>query len=284
MTNSWKDKTFAQITSSISSNRDYTLNTTYTSKLLLKPLPLKIYRREIGISKTACNPRTSVRIDELNRAGGYIVYDTTIDGGMTDASANSIGIRHTLDIPISNSVYEKSGCATDEGGCFNIGSNALRRVRSAGMITKNKDIYYTSRTQYLVSRNKTFDQNQYNYLKSGSSTAEPGSSGALDNVYASQGISHCGADSYIPVYYKPNNSQFATQGAVSSSSLTTRLKYDTITTVGSSYRTPYGASMADALAYGVPTGGYTIKDKIGYPVKSTPVFNKYTGEMTKECI
>ena len=58
-----------------------------------------------------------------------------------------------------------------------------------------------------------------------------------------------------------------------------RKKYETITTVGDSYRTAYGNPTANALAYGVPSYGYTIKDKIGYPIKKTPVFPKFTNEM-----
>ena len=40
-------------------------------------------------------------------------------------------------------------------------------------------------------------------------------------------------------------------------------------------------AMANALAYGVPEGGYTIKDKIGYPVKQTPRFSKYSDGFTR---
>jgi hypothetical protein len=36
------------------------------------------------------------------------------------------------------------------------------------------------------------------------------------------------------------------------------------------------------LAYGVPENGYTIKDKIGYPNKCTPVFSS-TGVVYKKC-
>lgn len=83
------------------------------------------------------------------------------------------------------------------------------------------------------------------------------------------------------VYYKPSNSQFAVQGAVSSGDLIARKKYDTITTTGSSFRTAFGSQTANALAYGVPNNGYNIKDKVGYPVKSTPVFSKYSNVMKK---
>jgi hypothetical protein len=86
---------------------------------------------------------------------------------------------------------------------------------------------------------------------------------------------------YSLVYYKPNNSQYAQQGAVSASSLITRLKYNTITNNSYKYQTAYGMAMANALAYGVPEGGYTIKDKIGYPIKKTPTFSKYSDGFAK---
>lgn len=87
---------------------------------------------------------------------------------------------------------------------------------------------------------------------------------------------------FLPIYYKPNNSQFATQGAVSSSDLIVRKKYDTITTAGASFRSSFGNQTANALAYGVPSNGYTIKDKVGFPLKCTPTFSKYNNIM-KRC-
>ena len=84
---------------------------------------------------------------------------------------------------------------------------------------------------------------------------------------------------YNRVYYKPNNHQYAQQGAVSSSSRITRLKYNAITSTASTYRNAsgYGSHVANALAYGVPINGYTIMDKIGYPLPKTPTFTS-TGE------
>ena len=86
---------------------------------------------------------------------------------------------------------------------------------------------------------------------------------------------------YTKLYYKPNNSQFATQGAVSSSDLIIRKKYNTITDSAASFRNALGQSVSNALAYGVPANGYTIKDKIGYPLKKTPTFSKYNDDMLK---
>ena len=87
---------------------------------------------------------------------------------------------------------------------------------------------------------------------------------------------------YVPIYYKPNNSQFGVQGAVSSGDLINRKKYDTVTSVGASFRSAYGSQTANALAYGSSMYGYTVKDKIGFPNKKTPTFSKSSGQMV-EC-
>ena len=84
------------------------------------------------------------------------------------------------------------------------------------------------------------------------------------------------------IYYKPNNPQFAVQGAVSSGDLINRKKYDTVTSVGASFRSAYGDATANALAYGSSMYGYTIKDKIGYPQKKIPTFPKNRNTMV-EC-
>ena len=80
---------------------------------------------------------------------------------------------------------------------------------------------------------------------------------------------------YVPLYYKPNNYQYAQQGAVDSSARITRLKYNTITTNAGVFQTSvYGSAVANALAYSTVGTTYTLKDKMGYPNKCTPVFNK----------
>lgn len=84
---------------------------------------------------------------------------------------------------------------------------------------------------------------------------------------------------YVPLYYKPNNYQYANQGAVSSSSKITRLKYNTITTNALKFRTTLGNATGNALAYNTNGSTYTLKDKMGFPNKCTPVFNKYSDKM-----
>jgi len=466
---SWKGRTFNQITSIIKKNT-VSLNNAKQSYFI--PQPLKMYRREIASTTTTssttnpytCNGRISTSIDLLNMPGGSL----TINSG----SGTTNGIINTLDINLTTNKYDIPGtCQTDVKNCMSQVNNARRRVRSSGIIkkqfhlnTNNDTAYHTSTNQYLVSRNRTFQQNQYYYIRQGNSNVKPGDALSVQNIYSSNGINHCkkyfisadtsfeyqwvdrqfhtvdisagnynvgeintlfqrkmtdkkhyfinketgsyvyllsitynnitnkielqslknnldifnsneysfpldeynnpietwekylylydvtttyvhitvwpvfqildnifqqaigftngyypsniisvvvdtnntlnndgesisqGYDNdltfsssfvpgllppYVTIYYKPNNPQFAQQGAVSASSHTARERYNTITNNTAKYRNAYGLSVANALAYGVPENGYTIKDKIGYPNKQTPVISKYTGEMKK---
>lgn len=86
---------------------------------------------------------------------------------------------------------------------------------------------------------------------------------------------------YVPLYYKPSNSKFATQGSVDASSRLARLKYDTITSSASTFTSAYGRQTANALAYGVPGPGATFKERIGYSVSCQPTANPITNQMMK---
>jgi hypothetical protein len=445
---SWKGKTFNQITSAIQKNK-LTLASTEGSTLF-NARPLAIYRRESAtVALTTGNPRISVSIDEINRPNGYNVAN-----GEYDCSFNITNIITNKDMNITTNKSQNGTC-TNTNPCMSDGYNARRRVRSGGMIKKNSaatgvnyEPYYTSTKQLLNSRNKSFEQNQYHYIRQGDSSAKPGDNNSANNLYSTNTISKCSKvlihsdlgnntfeyqwfdgiyytvtitngyydiddlnaflkntmnsnkhyiqhnttktktffmniayntttkklilqstayntltystsvfdyptgnswDSYVSdstilaksvvpvfyildngfqnvigfstgkypssvlivdggityqgsvgnyaydsdqsssssstptilptysiVYYKPNNSQFAQQGAVSSSSLITRLKYNTITNNAYTFQVAFGKAVGNALAYGVPEGGYTIKDKIGYPIKKTPTFSKYS--------
>jgi hypothetical protein len=468
---SWKGRTFNQITSIIKKN---TVSLNNAKQSYFMPQPLKMYRREIASTTTTssttnpytCNGRISTSIDLLNMPGGSLIVNS--------GSGTTNGIINTLDINLTSNKYDIPGtCQNDVKNCMSQVNNARRRVRSSGIIKKQFDLttnndtaYHTSTNQYLVSRNRTFQQNQYYYIRQGNSNVKPGDSLSVQNIYSSNGINHCkkyfiSADtsfryqwvdrefytvdisaghynvgeintlfqqkmtdnkhyfinketgsyvyllnitynnitnkielqslktnldifngysfpkdendneiltwekylylydnpgtqvritvwsvfeildnifqqaigftngyypsniisvvvdtnntlnndgesisqfdpientgdltfsssftpglqaSYVTIYYKPNNPQFAQQGAVSASSHTARERYNTITNNTAKYRNAYGLSVANALAYGVPENGYTIKDKIGYPNKQTPIISKYTGEMKK---
>ena len=412
---SWKGNMFYQISSFIKKNKK---NDDLTVKLAMKPLPLIIYRKDtVSSDLETCNRRTAFKIDELDRPGS-----TTVSADPTNTNRNHLVNYKTNDITECTSINRES--------CINMPDmDARRRVRSAGMIrrkyneSQNNDTYCTSSNQYLVSRNRTFSQNQYNFIRQGNSSAKPGTALSNMNIYSPNGLSHClqpyiSSDNntfsyrwidgeiydiiipdgqydiyqlnavfqntmarnthyfinnnngsfeyllnmsyddlnkvvilqtvsetdylnnlngpysveqvtlnnwentsvpthvsfiipatkiqtiigfsagefsqltqssdmppritqnYVTMNYKPNNPQFGQQGAVSSSTLVSRKRYDTITDVGAKMKAAYGSATANALAYGVSDHQYTMKDRVGFPLKQTPVINKYSGVIT----
>lgn len=446
---SWKDnkQVFNQITSAVLKNNTISADYNIGNSIFRKGRPLNLYRREIVVpSQPICNKRTGVSIDILNAPGGSITNSSINEG-------KSGGLVNILNFNLTENSSERPGSNCDNE-CTSFGntqSNALRRLRSGGMIKKQFDLstdkptYYTNAQQYINSRNRGFNQNQYYYVQTGNSSAKPGDSLSTNNMYATNTLTNCkkfyistetsfqytwinkptivdnvdttppatvtitvpvgyydvedinallrntmianrhyyqrldnkskvflinfalnntsgnveltispisdalvlsnnykkaykvgelgvtettewitpsvtatpqitiednafksaiGYDAatyptantnattetfsstesplikarYNRVYYKPNNPQFAQQGAVTSSSKIARIKYDTITNAAASYTTAYGLHVANALAYNVPANGYTIKDKLGYPNKNTPTVTS-TGEM-----
>lgn len=249
----WKGKTFNQITSALKENT-YTLNDG-DNRNIFNPHPVKLYRREIASTTiTSGNPRTSTSIDAFNMPGGTsIVADT-----------NCTSLANTLDINQTTNKYdlgEAIQLSSEPAICFSQADNARRRLRSGGMIKKydinnRKSNYYTSSSQYLYDRNQTYDQNQFTRVVSDTSCSDP--------------------------TQKPSNQRFYVQGGVSSSDLTARKKYEEITSAAATYTSAYGTQVANALAYGAHDTSYTTKEKMGYPLKKTPVFSKYTNEM-KQC-
>ncbi len=454
---SWKGQTLSQITSSITKNNP-TMGD--NKRLFFLPPPLKIYRRELVTNDVSCNSNISASISLMETPGSSIVNSSASScGGLVNTLDNNLTSNRS-DIP-GNFTATQCVVGTPE-------SNARARVRSSGMVRRkydtgnNKVNYYTNNKQYLNSRSRSFEQNQYNYIQFGDSTATPGSALSVSNLYKpnTSGNSVCKkhyfasdtsfqyqwfedlqqnavdtiftvdisagyydlgdinnvlfstmannyhyytkpdnqtkdhllefkldnltnttkiqttaiAESYVnanfyvkaielgendtiidpswdtpldasgiespriilfknsdftnalgfsftdtslsfptdanaatdaasgetvnvrtftsnattsfnsrypTLTYKPNNYQFAQQGAVSSSSLVTRKKYNTITTAASSYTSSYGLHVANALAYGVPSNGYTEKEKYGYDVPSVPTVDS-TGNY-KQC-
>ncbi len=440
---SWKGRTFNQITSYIRKNGGVNSAVNVGTNIFNR-LPLKIYRREIAVpTETTCKQGHAMRLDLLNAPGGTI----------TNSAVNAGGLVNTIDFNLTENTSERPGSACDNV-CPSAGSsqsNALRRLRSGGMMKKQFDLstskqtYYTNSQQYINSRNRGFNQNQFYYTRVGNSSSKPGDSLSTNNIYATNTLTDCKkiyisantsfeytwvneptivddvnttppetvtvavpagyynindindvlhntmvanhhyyrqldnlskifllnfslnnstglveltvspisasivlanhygkalittelgvieantwttptaittpqitilnnsftsvigfADSVYPavntnttvqtftgssapllqsegnrVYYKPNNPQFAQQGAVTSGSKIARIRYDTITNSAASYRTAFGLHVSNALAYGVPANGYTIKDKLGYPNPNTPTVTT-TGEM-----
>uniref|UniRef100_A0A6C0I4Q2 Uncharacterized protein n=1 Tax=viral metagenome TaxID=1070528 RepID=A0A6C0I4Q2_9ZZZZ len=192
----WKGKTFVQITSYIKHNN--WINKMMDKTSFFRPPPVKLHRREIvsTYDMSRCNVRTSSSINVLDQPGGSILLSNT------NANVQTKGLPTTVDIGYPNNVTEQLGQCNDPYTCN--ATNARNRVRSSGMIKKkfdesrNNDRYYTNASQYLVSRNKTFQQNQYNFIRVGDPSLLPGDAQSVTNIYSPQGLNHC-QQYYVPV-------------------------------------------------------------------------------------
>ena len=148
----WKGKTFSQVTSIIKQNKTNMLGVN-----LFAANPTKLYRREIAsnFSNTGCNSRASVSIDEINRPNGSLIYPSS--------QSITSGLANTIEIPIPNNSSDIpnkcSSCNTTTNTnttpyvnytaphAFTPVQNALKRVRSSGMIKR----------QFDISTNKNFN-------------------------------------------------------------------------------------------------------------------------------
>jgi hypothetical protein len=464
---SWKGDTKQQITSVIKKNNKFTLEVTNTQRNLFLPQPLKIYRREIASQpgEVVCNNRISTSIDLLQMPNGYVVSDNTED---------RTGLVNVMEAPTTTNTSDNGDCVISPSSRTNHAfvcqvENAKRRVRSSGIVKRafkpenNNDLaYFTNTNQYLVSRNRTFKQNQYTHIRSGEAPLTANGTLYNSNTYSPNGLSHCKrvnindtnntfyylwttfniadlpdilnstpanfqnptssykncfrvvipngeytvdelqnafnarmatnyhyyinkqtghmefllkivfntvnqkielqcfsnfvvrntTQYYLPsvnginvgtvvsepykrpafyfpansgfayivgfqtsqsafypniptigsmesdanigflsispihifpfydmVYFKPSNTKFATQGAVTASDRVLRVKYDTITKNGGIFQNTYGSGAGSAIAFAISENTYTIKDKLGFPNKKTPLFCKTTGEM-----
>ena len=209
----WKGKTLEQVTSVLRKNtntlhelRDdrfavcptnISLSSSLMCNRIFKPMPLKIYRREIAVinNGNSCS-RASSTIAAFEQPGGSIVHSN---------NTQNTGLVNTLDIMPTTITSEHPGQCDYASNCFTSPDlNAKRRVRSAGMYPKkfkldnnNDKAYFSSTNEYLVSRNRTIKQNSYIYFRQGNSGVQPGTGNSKSNIYSSgniytpAGASHC---------------------------------------------------------------------------------------------
>ena len=91
-------------------------------------------------------------------------------------------------------------------------------------------------------------------------------------------------NNYCSTIYKPNNPQFARQGAVSGSTRLQKLKSDTITSNGFSYYSAYGATMANAGNFQGTneSNNYFVKNR-NFPLSQYTTLSKYRQNHTSGC-
>lgn len=218
------------------------------------PRPIKHYRkgRAIGNNNGVASSTGGSLIKQMiDIPGGYNIFPNTVNETSNTINLNEhcntcygIGVISNW-MPITN-LTEKPEINTQTSTfCCNDEKKALRRTRPTN--TKLKKKYYTTTSQYLYNRCKTYEQQQFNYITSGNSSSKPGDPSSINNTYVGNCNPNLDIDNPVVdtdgsyntltnpqgcklTQYKPNNYKFSTQGAVSSSDRILRLNVETINT------------------------------------------------------
>jgi hypothetical protein len=198
--------------------------------------PMKHYRKQ-GVH--AALPRTfenqagfiNDNIDEPNKCDVNCSRSKEVGLPIKMLAKNKYGQTTTCCEDTQGPIGPNGPASSTKGNIMSFSGNA--KIKSS--IQPNNKSYYTESYSYLKSRGNTFNA-KYNFR--GTPIASP------DGSYyeLQEGLTRCttpGKPSYIKTTYKPNNLNFATQGAVSSDTRLQRLKHNTIKKNNLSYVNPY---------------------------------------------
>ena len=186
-----------------------------------------------------------------------------------------------------------------------IACNPEANVIKSGIVTQSQS-QYSSMTQYLESRCRTYAQRE-STTKLPNGTYYPNSTNNIPFIFlypdndprgpqayqakncANPKIYNNNAlntppNNYCSTIYKPNNPQFARQGAVSGSTRLQKLKSDTITSNGFSYYSAYGATMANAGNFQGTnaSNNYFVKNR-NFPLTGYIALDKYRQNHISAC-
>ena len=262
------------------------------------PRPIKHFRKGRAFPNTILinNPNTPTEYIEVpfsravaSSSGGNLVKQLIdIPGGFAIAknpaneqnniaqlntdckSCNGIGVISSF-YPNESYLTENPTPTTETPAfCCNEERKARRRARPCN--TNLPKGYYTRHQEYMENRCQSYEQKSFNYQtnKNGNNLAKPGSARAIDNTYAGNCIPGT-PKSCNPVVYKPSNPQFATQGAVSSSTRMLKLNRTTIDTNLASFNNNtlgQKLSYADGHCYGNNNVPFILKNKVE-PIRPT---------------
>ena len=224
------------------------------------PNPIRHYRRSYS------NPRGKIPTGTTDIPGGVIFRSGT-------ASNNCVQNESSCGLEITSSFSTKpnllTDCPNNTGTCGTPGT-ALARVRNGTSLgTKHcnesrtsiqsdgqkPNLYYSDSRSYLRARCTTFEKKQM--------TTRP-------EVNVGEYKTGCGqpASCCTSTYYKPCNSKFSTNGAVSSSTRLLELTRTTINKAAKNTAIPFGKATASASQYSSRRDApYTNKSNYAPPAK-----------------
>jgi hypothetical protein len=272
----------------------------YQTGPTLKPRPLKQWRKQLNSTNISNYRRAGVGIPtDLPTGTTYLGEDVNNTNcsycASKDSSASSTGIKEKI-IRFNDTNFKmfsgQSGynCLTHKPYCVACNPETQIIKPASTIVSKT---YYSDTKGYMKSRSMTYNQNLSTLHKEGvtyiSPTGSPlyptdkangpqtrvtgvcikgcscnkgcnikGTSSDCNQCISTQ---TCPTGQYTTIY-KPNNSEFAVQGPVSSSTRMLKLNYDTITQNANSFYMAWGAQGANAGSYqGTSTTPYFLKSK-----------------------
>ena len=268
-----------------------------------RPYPMKHWRRQLSTNgQVGQNGRSSASISVVDRPGGTVFRGYTKEGDCScDGNgnlyvtfdnkflqSNSKSIKPVANIEVSpgtnnnkiqnngaiqigaidasNSYQIQTGIYTTKTMCNTPANNVIKSA-----VTLLSKSYYSDNKAYLKARCKTFGQKQsiqeipnqtYDSTNIGENSVEFVTNNCTNPYQTGRQCSNT-------TIYKPSNAQYATQGAVDNGTRLAKLKYDTITKNGASFRTAFGEAAANAGKFHGGYNGsasYFLKSKYNPPL------------------
>jgi hypothetical protein len=232
-----------------------------------KANPIKHWRKQLMPSNDSGTPGRRAGIGMPMDLPGGSVYLGNLNANtdcLLNATDNTTGLKENM-IKFNNTNFQQNldnnGCIALKGAC----NPERNRIKSSTTLLSKK--YYTDHKSYMRGRGNLYDQKLTALPASGVTYLD--ASGNLlpvtqDN--AARRIQDCldavqACPSIKPnqTIYKPNNAQYAKQGAVDSSDRITRLKLNTVNKNAASYTALFGSSASRYL--GMASTPYFVKSK-----------------------
>ena len=216
--------------------------------------PIKHWRKQlVPAANSGVGTNAGVGMP-MDRPGGSVYLGATVD--CSNCPVNLAELIPTT----KNIIFDTTKDAS--GNC--VACNPETNIIKSAVTLLNKN-YFSDTKGYLQSRGQTYDQKlSINPIPGNNYTSQPSDSSTGSQVYYTDNCSKkCTTNnSRVTTIYKPNNQQYSQQGAVSSSSRLDRLKYNTITKNGKSFKTAWGQQGANAGSYkGTTAAPYFLKSK-----------------------
>ena len=234
----WKNDTTNVVVPSNSRPFANNSNLLPTGRTPFKPNPIKHWRKQLKPYYKTHSKQVSISTIDAPTSAVHIGSQSA------DCAQNYALLKEN--IAIMNECYGIR--VGNEGKCVG-GSNHITR-RANTKISKN---YHQNYSKYLKSRCKTYDQN-FTLGKKEDETS-------YLSTQCFPNKNNCSKK----VIYKPNNSAFSQQGAVSASSNTLRKKNKEITRNGATYLTAFGNGTVSRISGFDPRDPYAISYVKGIP-------------------